>query len=538
MFTIKADNAIIYNPTVEETVITSGTLTQAVNEASTFEFAIPPSHIAYNALQKMATEIKVYDRQKLLFRGRILNEQTGLWKQKKFTCEGELAFLKDSVLRPYSWESGSICEYLQMLIINHNSQVEAEKQFTLRKCEVSNSTNNIVRSNIEYTTTWDELKAKLLDNAGASGYLYVVRDEQAGITYLDYLEDSPYMSGQKIKLGENITDLTIETKGEELATAIIPLGAKLQDEEGNETDERLTIAELNDGLDYISDADAIAKYGLIFKTIVHESLTITQNLLDAGEADLAYAINPIHSLTITAVDLKKAGVDTTDIRFFEYVFIDSEPHGLSGKMLINKLTTDLLNPANNIISMGSDYGTFTQNNRKGISDIIDSQVSAEMSEQKVGIFNQIVNLRTAIALLPDSIMSTVSAEYITTENFNTTIQNIDTKLTQTNNEFIFEFNNLLQKITSIGDGTENEFVEIKKYIRFDNGDIVLGEIGNPNEMRIKNDRISFLQSGQEVAYINENKLYITVAQIKEQLNIGKFAFYPRANENLTFNKKG
>jgi len=537
MFTIKADNSIIYDPRIAEIVITSGSLTQAVNEASTFEFAIPPSHIAYNALQKMATEIKVYDRQKLLFRGRILNEQTGIWKEKKFTCEGELAFLKDSVLRPYVWESGSIAEYLGMLIINHNSQVGLDKQFTLRTVSVSNSTDNIVRSNIEYSDTWSELKAKLLDNKGATGYLYIERDEQAGITYLDYLEDSPFMSGQKIKLGENITDLSIETKGEELATAIIPLGAKLQDEEGNETDERLTIAELNDGLDYIKDDNAIAKYGLIFKTVVHESLTITQNLWDAGQADLAYAVNPIDSLTITAVDLKKAGVDTDDIRFFEYVFVESEPHGLIGKMLINKLTTDLLNPANNKISMGSDYGTFTQNNLKGISEIVGSQVSAEMSETRAGVFNQIESLRTAIALLPDSIKSTVEAEFITQEDFITTIKELQTTLTQTNNQFIFEFNQLLQKITNIGDGTENEFIEIKKYIRFDNGDIVLGEQGNPNEMRIKNDRISFLQSGAEIAYLNNNRLYITNAQILTQLNIGNFAFYPRANGNLSFNKK-
>ena len=50
------------------------------------------------------------------------------------------------------------------------------------------------------------------------------------------------------------------------ATALIPLGAKLKDEEGNETGERLTIKSVNNNVDYVYNAEAVAQYGYIFTT--------------------------------------------------------------------------------------------------------------------------------------------------------------------------------------------------------------------------------------------------------------------------------
>lgn len=44
---------------------------------------------------------------------------------------------------------------------------------------------------------------------------------------------------------------------------MIPLGAKLKDDEGKYTGNRLTIASVNDGLDYIVGEEAADRYGLI-----------------------------------------------------------------------------------------------------------------------------------------------------------------------------------------------------------------------------------------------------------------------------------
>ena len=92
----------------------------------------------------------------------------------------------------------------------------------------------------------------------------------------------------------------------------------------------------------------------------------------------------------------------------------------------------------------------------------------------------------------------------------------------------------------MGGDTQTQFEDIRKYIRFVDGDIVLGQVDNPFVLEIRNDRISFLQDGVEVAYLSNEgdtqKLYINDGEIIRSLKIGNFAFTPRENGNLSFKK--
>jgi hypothetical protein len=89
---------------------------------------------------------------------------------------------------------------------------------------------------------------------------------------------------------------------------------------------------------------------------------------------------------------------------------------------------------------------------------------------------------------------------------------------------------------AVAAGTDAQFEEIRKYIRFVDGNILLGEEGNTLTLRIENDRISFLDSGLEVAYFSNNKLYVTDGEFLNSLQLGNFAFMPRENGNLSFAK--
>ena len=75
-------------------------------------------------------------------------------------------------------------------------------------------------------------------------------------------------------------------------------------------------------------------------------------------------------------------------------------------------------------------------------------------------------------------------------------------------------------------------------IRFENGDIILGEEGNAIILRLENDRIRFLDDGVEVAYISDKQLYITDAHVLNSLQLGSFAFLPRENGNLSLVRVG
>ena len=101
-----------------------------------------------------------------------------------------------------------------------------------------------------------------------------------------------------------------------------------------------------------------------------------------------------------------------------------------------------------------------------------------------------------------------------------------------------EFNTITQTVAQLGDRVSNTYTEQLKYIKFIDGEIWLGKDpeGNEDDFKvvISNERIRFLQNNVEVAYLSNNQLYITNGQILKRLDLGKFAFFPRDNGNLTF----
>ena len=133
MFKIYADNELIYDSTLTDYLITKGQITRELNKSGQFVFTIQSSHPYYNRIQKMKTIITVYKGNRKVFRGRVINEVIGFYKDKTFTCEGELGFLRDSVQRPFEF-SGLPTDLLYQFIENHNSQVGPEKRFKGVSC--------------------------------------------------------------------------------------------------------------------------------------------------------------------------------------------------------------------------------------------------------------------------------------------------------------------------------------------------------------------------------------------------------------------
>ena len=120
---------------------------------------------------------------------------------------------------------------------------------------------------------------------------------------------------------------------------------------------------------------------------------------------------------------------------------------------------------------------------------------------------------------------------------------VDTRITNYSSEVDQRFDNITTtftevttEISDLGNELQTSLDEISTYIRFDINGIELGEIGNPIKLFVENDRIVFTQNDVEVAYIDNNKLYITDGEFLNSLRLGEFAFIPRSNGNLSFGK--
>lgn len=534
MFKIYADDELIYDSTLTDYVITKGVITRELNKSGSFVFTIYSSHPYYNRIQKMKTLITVYKGDKKVFRGRVINEVIGFFKDKTFTCEGELGFLRDSIQRPFEF-TGTPLELLTSFVDNHNSQVDSYKRFTIGTVTVTDPNDYISRSNSGYETTSDNLYSRLIDPMG--GYIFITEDE-AGNRVINWYKDSPYRSEQKIEFGENLLSFTRTNRAEDIATAIIPLGVEIEDE-ATQTKSRLTISEVNEGVDYVYDESAISLYGWIFKTETWDDVTVASNLKSKAEAFLSEKIKQNITIELSAVDLSLLDSSIDDFSLGDYIRITSDPHNLNDDYLLQKQTIDLLKPENDSITLGYTYSSFTDrtssqntNNEslvKTVATINSNYVT------NTAVDSEIEGLRTLINQTVTSITGEVLADYVVNGELESSLS---TLYTQLKDLFEFKFISLESTVNENDIERRREYREIISYIRFEDGNIILGESGNELTVRIENDRIAFLEGGLEVAYFSNQKLYITDAEILASLKIGNFAFFPRANGNLSFKKIG
>lgn len=120
------------------------------------------------------------------------------------------------------------------------------------------------------------------------------------------------------------------------------------------------------------------------------------------------------------------------------------------------------------------------------------------------------------------------------------------EMSKTNSELRLDFtksiasasDDMQSKLDAANNATNQKFGEISKYIRFVDGKIVLGETGSELTLTVQNDRVSFQQAGNEVAYFSNNNLYIRRAEVLTTLKVGNYEFAPRNDGGLALRKRG
>lgn len=534
MYQVYCDGQLLHDPRLQEYQLVSPSLSLEVNKTGSFTFTQYPNHPESGRIQKLKSLIEVKKDGAVLFRGRPLSSKEGFYKQQDYTCEGELAFLLDSRVRPFEM-AGGVTELFTYLINQHNEQVDEAKQFKVGTVTVTDPNDYINRSNVTYETTWDILNSRLLNTLG--GYLWV-RHEEDGV-YLDYLADFPYMSTQRIVFGENLLDYARTRDGSEIATALIPLGARLTDADGKQTEERLTISDVNDEKDYVYDEAAVKQYGWIFSTQTWDDVTQAGNLKQKALETLQEMVKTVDTIEMTAADLSQMDQSFDDFRMGQYVFVDSLPHGMDGeKFLVTKITLNLSDPSQNKLTFGRVKSSFTEESNKDHQTIGELVNRTEVIESDYVTNDAVTSITedvySRIDQTAESIMSEVGSTYVTSEGFE---EELNTRLTQTEEGWEMTFDQFRQWVETENGETQIAFEELRKYIRFLDGNIILGDRNSDLQCIITNAKISFTQNGTEVAHISNNKLYITNAEVLDRFTVGNpasgfFDWIPRANGNL------
>lgn len=728
MYTVYCDGECIYNVDVDGLIIAEPKLDMELNKVGAFSFTIYPDHPYYNDIHQMKSVVTVYCDSEIVFSGRVLLIERGFYNEKSILCEGELAYLLDSIQYPYDFLTGdnhtTISELLEYFITNHNEQVADDKRkFKVGNITVTDDNDYIVRKNSDYSTTWEEINDKLIDKLG--GYIFT-RHESDGV-YIDYLSDSERINKQSVEFGKNLLSVSISRNLDGMVTALIPLGAKTSNDENAE---RLTIKDVNDGKLYVYDEGAVNEFGYIFATEIFDDVTLPENLLKKGQKSLSEKMMIPSEIEVTAADLAGTDVSITPFVFGSYIAVESEPHGISEKMLASKMTITLDNPAGNKMTLGKKSKTLTEFNsdsassNKNIVERVEKvESNAKINEGAVAEVRDIANeantksdkanqkaddtnakvdglvydnrnlikgteywtddafyitntygpqngtiedgvltvpvnnsaidthfvpivagetytvsidvkstlsangyttllqyydddgnrlsyvyisgaydtewkrisktitvpdgstqfrlgLRSAVNQMSyrllkmekgskatpwspapeddvnnlrddtnaaiitlkeevgsqidqsaESVKTTVYENVYVKDEVDSLVSSVSTEVEQTKDNWQVTFNQFRADVDDIANGNDAKFEEIKKYIRFEDGNILLGNSESPLVLKIKNDRIQFLQNGYEVAYISDRKMYNTICSVIDRLEIGDSAWQVEHNED-------
>lgn len=335
MFSVWLDGKLLYSSAVNDPYYAIGTpiLTLEAGKAGSLSFTMYPNHPEYDSLRRMLGRVVVYEDDTELFRGRILRMETNLYKERKVTCEGDLAYLMDSIADPGEYTE-SISAHFSRLVDMHNRQVESDKQFAVGIVNVDKATESQTFKTDSYRTTSAAMSDDLTGVFG--GYIRTRRS--GGTVYLDYIGDYGKAGNQNIEFGVNMIDFSESVSSDDIFTVLLPTGSE------GVTMEGIT------GSKYVKIPNAVERYGTVVRAVSFSDIK------EAGAELMQAAYDYIEknykemppTLTLTAIDLKRLDFALDGFELGTRIGILSEPHGINGSPVCSKISYNLEYPEKNI----------------------------------------------------------------------------------------------------------------------------------------------------------------------------------------------
>lgn len=391
MYILKYAGSVLHDPRTD-VQISAGTLKEESGQSPTLSLTIQPTHPLWDSFNRDTVmlpnrEVELFEVETglVLFRGRVRAVSMEFDGSKKITCEGAMAYLNDTTVRPYkTYDTDEIeCDInapaeanklFEWFIEQHNARVmNACEKFRIGVNAGANY-GKLQRGTGTGPATLKEMRDKLEKACG--GWLRVRYDATGSI--IDWLPDTGAAEAtQRVELGSNLLDLDTQVDGKDIYTAIVPVGKTGKGSDEHKVNVSAETAYVPFGFaiqdDAVVDMTAAEKYGRIEKTISYD-LDKPQALADKAVADLA-AGKLDDSIEVSAFDLHNLNEQTLPIDFLDRVFVKSGPHGIERYMICSGRTINLTNPTATQFKLGAITATLT----KGATS---SQESAQESIAK------------------------------------------------------------------------------------------------------------------------------------------------------------
>lgn len=348
MIELYVDGKLAYSNRQDRFRLVGLKTTSGLNKGGTAEIVMPPGHPFYNSFVSYRSVVELYENGKRRFRGRALYPSDDFYNCRTVMCEGERCFFNDGIIRPYLYQDTPKNIFADALE-QYNSSVEEFKRFTLGEVTVTDP-NDYVRFESTDAEKFGAFVDKLVERCG--GYI-TFSDNENGGRQVNWLENVGRKNNQPIEFGENLLNFERSGQSPELATALIPYGAQLED------GTRVTIKSVNDRKDYIQDDDAVALRGTITATEKWDDVTDPANLLTKARQWLNEHKNAITALQLSAADLSRIDRTLDSFQEGDLIPVISRPHSVDDEFQLTDQTIDWLNADGGSITLGKTQASLT-----------------------------------------------------------------------------------------------------------------------------------------------------------------------------------
>lgn len=343
MFVGYVDNQFLFatsQPKGKE--IISGTLTDEINSVSALEFTLPPSNDMAGQITPHASIIRLESDGAEIFRGAANSVSKNFRGDTVVSCDGMIALMADVIKEPFTASSYEIEGYVAAIVKNYNDGVTADKEIKVGAVVGFENQTFSVSHSQECKNIFELLKELRSEKGG-----YIWASYIGGDVCINYTSTIGRKNNQQIAFGSNLVNIEDQLEVGTLVTRVWPLG-----------NEGLTISSVNDGKAYLQNADVELRYGRVDKTIQVDS-DDPSVVKSYGQAYLTRYAAMNNTITLTAIDLHNLDKTISSFEVGDAVRVLSPPHGIDAEMIVNSVSTDLVQLSNSRITLGAKKGSIT-----------------------------------------------------------------------------------------------------------------------------------------------------------------------------------
>ena len=180
----------------------------------------------------------------------------------------------------------------------------------------------------------------------------------------------------------------------DIATVVVPLGARLEESSIQALEERLTIESVNGGKDYLVNTEAVKQYGWVVKVVTWDDVTTPERLKVKGQNWLNDEQFDAMTIEAKAIDLHYVDDSQETFKLGDSVRIVSAVHGLDRYFPVTKLTISLNNLGNNTVTFNGTVKVSVSTRSNAVSQSL--RTTIEQIPTKNAVVQEAINQATAL----------------------------------------------------------------------------------------------------------------------------------------------